>query len=332
MAFGAMVAASLVLRRQAWRAWILPVVYLAMSLALVAFGRLSLLGPVLGLDTRYVADSVPVFAVALGLAFMTPLDRRADPAWGRRRLAVSGPHEATDLSDRTRTTLLSRVQIGRWSPRQLAIGVVVVYAISAMITSSRIAGLADAYSSKQWLGVVRAELASHPAASVVDGNLPSTAIQAVLFPDVARLSVALAPIAPHIRWDAPSEHPLIFDASGHLRPAEVVPFTTGKPSQTPGCGYLVYRDPIVVPLEHDLSAWVWGVRFAYFTDTVAQGWVSTDGDRQDVQFLRGLHGLTLIHGGTAAAVTFWAGGNPVCVGWVQVGTVQPATNGSAPAT
>jgi hypothetical protein len=301
LVFAGIVAASLVLRRQAWRAWALLVVYVGMCLALVASGRLGIIGSEIGLDTRYVADSVAVFAITLGLAFMLPLDRERSTGWRARRVAI-----------RLRPTPSTR--------RRLAIALVILYAASAAITSLRISSLADSYSAKAWLATARSELSSHPHASILDGYLPGNALSAVLFPEAARDSAALGPIAPDVRWNGPDEHMLAFDGSGYLRPLTLAVVAGARRGPVPRCGYLAGPSPTAIPLERHLPAWAWGIRIGYFTNAPTHGFVTVDGDRQAVTFLRGVHSLMLIHQGRTTSVTIWTDGSRVCVADVEVGT------------
>lgn len=55
-------------RRQATVAWVLLGGYLVVDLALVAVTRLSLVGPAIGADPRYLADAVPVAVLCAGFA------------------------------------------------------------------------------------------------------------------------------------------------------------------------------------------------------------------------------------------------------------------------
>ena len=151
------------------------------------------------------------------------------------------------------------------------------------------------------------------------------AIEAVLFPVAAEASHALEPIAPHIRWNAPSENMLIFDQSGHLVPIEVGSAASTEPGPVSACGYLVRQDPITVPLTLPLYPWGWGVRIVYFTNQDSGGFITVDGDRQAVLFVHGLHSLTLIHSGTATFVTLESIDGPVCVSSIRVGDVAPLT-------
>jgi hypothetical protein len=316
------VGLSFLLMRQAWRAWLMLAVYLGMCFALVIAGRLNLLAYTpIGLDARYVADSVPVFALAIALAFMVPLDRRGDSAWSRRPFSL-------DVAFGERSSLAESHRGGgvpiQWgivrSQRVLAVALVVVYAVSAMITSSTMAGLASAYSVKQWFSTVRSQIAAHPTASVYDGFLPARALSARYYPQVARLSGALKPVAPHIRWDAPGETMLIFDEKGVLRPVEVAGGITSERRPGGGCGYRVDGAALRVPLTGELSAGTWGVWVAYFATATTPGYVTVDGDRQGVAFIKGIHPLTLVHNGTATSVTVESLGR-VCIGTVRVGRV-----------
>ena len=85
----AVVAGSIWSRRYAWRSWAILAAWLAAAdIAPVLLGRISELGPtVLGLETRYVADAVPVLAICVGLAFFPVAGNRAYIA--RRQAPVS---------------------------------------------------------------------------------------------------------------------------------------------------------------------------------------------------------------------------------------------------
>jgi hypothetical protein len=328
VAFGAIVGVSLVVRRQAWRAWTLPLTYIGSCIVLVAAARLnSWVGPLVGLDARYVADSVPVFALALGLAFLVPLERRRDPMWARRVIVIDVEAERSSEGSQRHRDDAATWRRAWPTPRRFALAIVLIYAVSSLITGTRMAGLADAGSEKEWIATVKSEVASHPGASILDGHLPPNVLPAFWFPQAARLSRALGPIASGIRWDAPAEHILSFDATGHLRPVEVAHTSLIAPGPTRGCGYLVSRAPLTIPLDRARPAWRWGVQLLYFTNADADGYVTVDGDRQRVRFLRGPHSLTLTHFGKATSVTIQAGGYPVCVGSTWVGLLGIAGSG-----
>jgi hypothetical protein len=323
-AAGAIVVVSVVFFRQAWRAWILPVAYLGMCIGLVAAGRLSLIGSVIGLSSRYVADSVPVLALALALAYNTPLDRKGDPGWERRmdpaRLAARFRAWTFESPEDRLRAVSPQAPSRSWA---LALALTAAYAVSAMITNVQVAGQAGTYSSKAWLATVRSEIAANPTASIVDNYLPPSVIQAALFPGAAKASHALAPIARRVRWDAAGSQLLIFDRSGHLHVADVTALDTARPGPVKGCGYLVHRGPVTAPLQRELFSWTWGIKLVYFTDKIGSGTVTVDSDRQRVSFQPGLHLITLVHHGAATEVTLETAGTIVCVGGIVVGDLVP---------
>jgi len=322
-----LVGVSLLLRRPAWRAWALLGAYVGLDIVLVAASRVTLIGPVIGLGARYFADSVPVFALALGLAFMVPLERRTDPAWAGRVVVLDlGPEGTVKTIDAASDGRGAARPTAFWTPRRFAFAVVLLYAASAGITSVRMAGLAGTYSTKRWFATVRSEIALHPTASIVDGYLPARVIPPALFPEAGKASRAFAPIAPHVRWNAPAETMLMFDLDGRLRLASVGRVTSAQAGPRFGCGYLVNGGPVTVRLKGKLFSWTWGVMASYFSNGASPGFVTVDGDRQLVRFLSGRHTLFLVHVGRATAVTIEDGGS-LCVGDIVVGDLHPFVAG-----
>ncbi len=88
LALGA-VLGSLVLIRGAWRAWLLVLVFVGVSVALVARARLGFIGPFVGRDHRYLTDAAVMVPLGLALAWLPlrdGLDAAVPPAppTGRR--------------------------------------------------------------------------------------------------------------------------------------------------------------------------------------------------------------------------------------------------------
>lgn len=79
--------------RRAWRAWVILVLWVASADMLpVIIGRLVAFSPaVLALETRYVADAIPVLAVCVGLAFLPLIDEHGAPVSATRRRLHLGP-------------------------------------------------------------------------------------------------------------------------------------------------------------------------------------------------------------------------------------------------
>jgi hypothetical protein len=335
LAFAAIVTTSLLLLRQAWRAWVLPFAYIGMTLGLVATSRIGVVGPIVGLDARYTADSVPIFALALGLAFMVPKDRERDRKWSKRSLVFeigSGPRRWSLGGPAPRVMGMSPTA----TRRALALSLVAAYAVSAMITNAGLAGLASKYSIKDWLANVRTSIDARPDASIVDDYLPPQAspLRALISDSVA-LSRVLAPIAQHVRWNAPSDSMYMFDHQGHLRPAALDSKGMANPGPVHHCGYPLNashphaRARLPVPLPERRR---WGVQLGYFSEKGATGEVTIDGDQQFVTFLPGLNPLFLVHRGAVSSVDLEVTDNPVCVSYVRVGILHPASETVGTAT
>jgi hypothetical protein len=309
---GAVVVGSMVRHRQAWRAWVLPALSVGLSVVLLAATRLNYFSPrVLALAPRYFAESVPVVALAVALAFMVPLDRVGDPGWERGLLPRRDG--AVDLPpNRVRSP-------ATW--RAVAIGFVVVYAVSAMVTGSRMAGLAEQFSEKNWFASVRSELAAHPNASIFDGTIPRHA--GGVFPP--HLSLALEPIARAVRWNGPDAKMLMFDDGGRLRLVRVVGGVTGQ-IPTGSCNLPLQSGPITVPLDGRLPRGTWGVWIGYFASGTEDGVVTIDSETQPVELHKGLHSVILIHAGTASSVTIDPLDGRFCIGAIRVGTVAPGAS------
>jgi hypothetical protein len=319
MAFG-IIGISMVRYRQAWRAWVLCGVYLALSIAIVAVARLGALFGDPGasaLQSRYFADSVPVLALSLGLAFMIPLDRRNDQSWSRSPPRLSDGSVAPYRDEGG-----GNVEGGSGGrrPSFLLGGLVIAYVVSAAITSTRMLGFAGTYSeAKTWLENVRSELRHHPVASVFDGNLPASV--APLSFQASRLSYSLSPITHHIRWNFPSDRMLIFDASGTLRPIVVTKEASAAQAVGGLCGHEVGAEPVTIKLTRSMPRAWWGVSISYAAERKTTGFVTVDGISQAVTFLSGRHDLTLVVEGRASTVTTSANRGVVCVSDLHVGYV-----------
>jgi hypothetical protein len=324
--FAAIVAISITWRRQAWRGWVFALAYASMSLGLVVTSnRFAILGTLIGLAARYFADCVPALALGVGLAYMVPLEHAGDPRWGRRVFVerLLPPSRAFAL-DAFREPAEGAGRTSWWTARKITVGVVLVYATSALITGTKMAGQGAERSARAWLSNAKSELAAYPTASIFDSTLPPKAVsQPQWVPESAKLSVALRGITPHVRWNAASDRMLAFDEGGRLRAAQVVPGIAEPLGPVIGCGYQTEPDGwFTTPLGASQFPWQWGLSLTYSTESEHDGFVTVDGDRQAVRFHKGVHTLILVHDGTAGAVIVESQKAPLCVGFIVLGEVR----------
>ncbi|SDG63349.1 hypothetical protein SAMN05421505_10653 [Sinosporangium album] len=198
----AVVAASLLLSRGAWRAWALLVCYLVCADVLpIALGRLSP-GSVglAGAETRYTADAAFVLMLCLSLAFLPVegTERRVTPL---RRLTARAAVPVTAVA-------------------------LTAFTASSLWSGTRLVAAVDGRPARGYVETARAQLAaaSHDA-DIFDRPVPSH-VAGPLFGAYAHTSHVLAPLAKPIhrrtmRTQPPSEHPLVLDDTGRLTPLSV---------------------------------------------------------------------------------------------------------------
>jgi hypothetical protein len=310
------VAASVRYRRHALRAWLILAGWLVVADMLpVAFSRLTEL-PVsrLGSDLHYVADSAPVLALCVGLAFWPVIGEEQPYRVARPR---SLPRTITTL------TLIGAVVLGSfWS------GAAYLNQTSAAVTRSYIAH-------------ARVALARAPAGTViVTGVTPAAVMFARFLGTAAQTSQVLQPLAPKasgIRFTtAPAgviSHLMIFTDRGTLRPALDIGATSLSPpgGSKAGCWPLLSQ-PTTIPLHGGLFAYGWIAKLRYVGPATSIQLRFGTGVR-DASLQAGTHDLyvPIIGAGSAVVIRRLTPGPPVCIARVTVGlmyvtkpTVHPA--------
>ena len=257
---------SCIYRARAWRAWAILLGWLLTADVLpVAVGRLGTEpGSLLGLQTRYLTDAVPVIALCLALAFLPVVGERhpyrlrfraaAAPAPAGPAPAPGPTPEAAAAGD---TAAGASPESGA-APRQIASQVPVLQAApgaARLVRDAAVlvlaAALAGSFVSMQTLqsvtkfGAARAYIetaqiavAHAPVGTlIVDGPVPTAIMDAAFFARQADTSQVIGVIAAseparHLRWIS-SPHGairslMIFNQQGQLSPVHV-----GGPSSLP---------------------------------------------------------------------------------------------------
>ena len=302
------VCASLALRRHMARHWVALLVYVAGSLAVLAAGRVAFGGPIVALETRYLADAAIPLVVAVGAALM-PL-RGEQAAW----LPVAA-------------RLGSLVPPASRLAAATSVGVVVVglslHAVNAY------AGFSAANPYRPFVDNVRTSLAALPdSAEVYDTALPVD-IVGPIFQDYNSVSRFIAPMVDdktrrETYGRTSYTRPYFLDASGHFQRMAVL---GAESLQTPpgSCGWNVVNGATVVPLGSSAFAWRWAVRVGYLADRDTTARIVLGDAQQEVQLTKGLGEVfvTLVGAGDRVEVRGVDPGANVCIGDVQVGNPVP---------
>jgi hypothetical protein len=321
----AVILASIVSRRYAWRSWaILAGWVLAADVGPVVIGRLGeMAGGVLALQTRYVADAAPVLAICVGLAFL-PLAGQPD---ARRRMAAPGGSQVSQATRLVAAGLVGAFTIGSvWSVQDVQ-----------NITSGRLTQL--------YIANAEAAVAEAPAGTVIkDWPVPGN-VMIGAFGQFGRASVVIGPAESavektNIRWTlhpvGTIDHLLMFGPDGRLYQTAMygpasIPVPAGQACQR------VRHGKTVVRFAFPTFPGVDELRIAYVAaPTVHSVTVTYGGVAQVLAVQEGLHAAYLLEQGSVDIVTVSGpamNGGGLCIGDMAAGIIQPLTSGPViPAT
>lgn len=291
------VAATVVADRRAWRGWALLAGYLVLDVLLLASGRIDVLGPVIGRDTRYLADASVVAAVALATALYPP----DGPAPGPRRL-----------------------DLGRALDRPVVVGLVLlVYLNSCAITSGEMVRRWSDTSAEPYVRTAQQDLRRLGDVVIYDRQPPPDVLSPWFLED-NRVSRILGPLPEQPRFDRPTHDLRVVDDEGRLRPAAVRSATESRPGPDPRCGWTATGPGgTTVRMRQEMYPWRWTVKISYFAGAPSRAVVTLGDRRVPVRFREGLHSLFIVHTGPVGDVTISGiePGRTVCVPEVVVGQI-----------
>jgi hypothetical protein len=311
------VLSSIVSRRYAWRAWAILAAWLGLAdVAPVLLGRISELGPTfLGLETRYVADAVPVLVICLGLAFF--------PVLGTRE------------SLRTRQTPMTGNQAGRL----VAAAAVGAFVIGSVWSVQAFENVTSSLPDRTFLENARVAVGQAPSGTVVADEPVPPALMLGTFGAYASASRVIGPMespsdASRIHWtaqpDGTIDRLMVFGVDGRLHEAAMfgetsIPINGARQCQAESGGRAVVR--FTTPTSSHQQE----LHLAYLTIAAVAGrnlTVTYSGAAHQLILETGLHGVYIPVSGRADSVTVsgpaLAG---VCLGSVQVGLIVPSASG-----
>jgi len=297
------IAASAVRRRGAWPAWAILLGWVVIAdlvpVAVEGFGPLS--AGTLGADTGYLADATAVLAVCAGLAFLSaPLSRPA---------------------------------------RAVALSAFVVFLAGSAVSLPAFVSATPSIAARSYIATARAAIEAAPrGAVVIDGPVPAAVMSADFFARQAYTSQVLGPLAgagagARLSWmSVPAgvlTAPMIFDASGRLRPLAL-----SGPSSVPspaGRCWDVTSAGTSIGLDGSLFRWPWIVRLSY-SGPGGVLLIGFGGSASQVTLPAGRHNVYVPEEGQGSAVSaqfFSPTAGALCVTGVTVGSPQPDLAGQA---
>ena len=324
----AIVVVSIWLRPVAWRAWLILAVWLAAADMLpVAIGRINTFNPsVLGLETRYVADAMPVLAICVGLAFLPVMAQPSD------RASAAAEAQAAGRSRHHRSESSSS------SLRPLAAGLVGVFVFSSIWSVSAYEGVTNGNEARDYITNAALALKDAPRGTkVVDRPMPQNIVEGTFeayaytskvvgYMEKGKLKGKLDWIS---RPTGTIDGLMTFGTDGRLHVIQVYG-TTSQPRADHSC-WPQRHGRIVVPFIQASSGFSGTVRIGYIWSgsTPAVVYVRYGHTVQRLAVEPGLHaGFLHVLGSARGIVVSGLGGIKMCVGDVEAGNIGPANAGT----
>jgi hypothetical protein len=292
--FAIIVAATMVRRRAAWRAWTMVGLSLVVNSVVITSARGGYFGSLIGLLPRYFGDLTLVAALAVPLA-----------------LAPVRPSAAVSAKPAGTAAVGGRALVGAV--------VALVYAVMGFVTSNyAVSGLSGG-SIHTFVKNARRDLSALGDVVVYDAATPP-------FVNAAGSSrqVLLATELP-VRFAVPTPQLYTLDFDGHLRPSIIGGGTTGKVDGGE-CGTRIANGTrATIDLHRHLFAWRWVVRLDYTLNANAAVVVTAAGERHGAVLRAADHQLFVEVTGALdhIDVGVLGGDAPLCLSGVTVGTVEP---------
>jgi hypothetical protein len=308
------ILASVWYRRRAWRAWAILALWIVLSaIAPLIVGRVGTGDPtVLGSDAHYLADSGPVLAVCLGLAFW-PVTGEIDTYRGRPPVRMRRAVSATVLSLFLAGSL--------WS-----------FHAFEQATSSALV--------RSYIATARAAVAGAPQGAVIaDTVTPLNVENPILFGQYAYTGRVIGPLASalpgrQLHWvQAPSgviPNLMIFDSLGRLWPATIGQGAYASAPARRGC-WEVGATPVRLPFGTSMFDWPWTLGLSYRGSSATLA-VLFGGRWHDVSLLAGnnlVYVPALGAGSFAMAHVVSTGPRVprVCISHLSIGQLEPSLLG-----
>lgn len=305
--------------RGAGLVWALVVGTTVVGLFIAAVGRAVMgLGETLPLAYRYFGVEVVLLPVAGALlATLPPRGSRAAP----RPSVPALPGPTGEEAEQVGTPPMPGTRAVR-----LTTAATVLFILVALASTLDNARAWKADPSGDYLATARDALATASPAPLLDQAMPPDVVWGLARP-WNNVSQALSPLEDRPPFADSTTELRAFDASGRLRPADVLPLATlGGAGQAPGCGWQIEPGRgTVIGLDNPLIAWEFTARLIYsaeragtITVTLGSGnavpvevragenwvYVRLVGGGQELRVTQETPGLTCLRSGVVGGIAF----------------------------
>lgn len=282
-------------RRFDARGLLIAVPYLAIAYFLTATGRGAQLGGFAGLEPRYLADSVPVLVLSLGVCLQGLPENRtvavaASPSSNLQRLAAAA------------TT---------------------AFVIGALYSSiDYVRFWTSGFPAESFVKNVTAQARTEPMV-VADQPVPEAVMPFTSYPSNLP-SRLFKPLGSSVKSVTVGTDLNALDTNGTVHPAVVTPGRSASAGPRDDCGYLVRAEPVQVPLDDSPLDYFWWMELSYLSGDDGTIEVEIDGTSRKYPISGGLHRLFVQGEGGATGLTLRTslGHAGLCVDSVKFGALE----------
>jgi hypothetical protein len=323
------IVVSVLVRRVAWRAWAILALWIALADVLpVVIGRVNAFAPaVLALETRYLADAMPVLIVCLGLVFlplMTEQQRRVVAA----QAAVSG-HRRQPQGESVQTVrMVGAVLLG-------------VFVFGSIWSVQAYENVTNGNIAKTYIANARSAVQlAPPRTKVFSVAVPNDILEGLFGPYTQQSRVigddVSAELDKKLVW-IPKPHGTLdglqmFGSNGQLFAAQVVgAVSLPAPAANHGC-WPAKGGQITVQLFRPSPIYTGILRLGYIWSGNVPGQIDVQfgSDEQMITVKPGLHSAFLPVTGQASQIVIQnLSAGKICIGDAQAGNLAPNTSGKA---
>jgi hypothetical protein len=354
----AVVAVSCIYRVRAWRSWAILLGWIVLAdIVPVILGRMGTQpGSLLGTQTRYLTDAMPILALCVGLAFLPVAGEQH--AYRFRFQETAETAEAADPAARTvleatAVPVLQTVPVARRWARVAAGLLLGAFLVGSFVSLQGLESVTKPAAVRDYIETAQIAVAHAPTGTlIVNASVPATVMDPAYFWRQGYTSQVIGAIARgeparHLNWTLSPRGVIpslmMFNQQGQLSPVTVagpssVPppqprpqphgkHTRGKHRTAPvpvnHC-WTATAAGIRVPLNGSLYRWPWTTRLDY-TGPATELAVSFGVGWQTVTLPAGQHSVYVptVGSGGAIGVRLLSAGPAACITNVTVGSLQP---------
>jgi hypothetical protein len=221
----------------AW-VWVMLLGYSVVVVGVFTLTRLGTWGVGASSDARYVEDLFVVAVIALMFA------------WFPAAKSTAELREIEWLQ-----------KLNRRSVFPVLGGALLAVMIGASWSVTELWSEVRSETPRQYVANARDHLPLADGNAVLDGPVPDS-VETGIF-EAARASVALKGLKIPVDWDGPAPGMGYLTDEGVLAPIRIGTAAESQAGPTEGCGWLVNKEPITVPLTGELYGWNWVIRIQY---------------------------------------------------------------------